>query len=831
MRVALLLITFSVLSFGACSFPIYSFGSGNYTIINKKYTFDEARTIAKQYGGYIAIPDNADENAWFIKQGWAGYWIGIHDPTKASNYCYSDNCLKSAARFRTIKGQSPNFSAWASGEPNNMIDRYDIVEGRNMVEPLGEHWAIIDREGRWLDVGNHAGANNNPYRAFAIVEFDGVPECNQNYDFQETELPEEPFCVKDLNGDNFIDAPDENQTCLSALGGAICPFDIERCKPSYIPAICEEGGALNADRDMCQKTIRPPCPAGYVWDKAKDKCVMPVSCGSGVASIGDAECRYDWSPVCPSGHAAVGSECRAEPICPSGGNYNATTKRCETALIREAGVVTIGTLNVSIKITPRPGGSSHDVFVSYSLLADNAVLSSGYNIILINAHSDHPQKKFDELIAKGNDWCSNQGGSIAQWSGNAPNNLMLNHSANFVSVGKCAKMLNNVYCPLGYPNRNNNACYTAPSCQSGSVFDATKNKCVQSAVKTCPVGTTYNAAIDRCSNAIDCKGGVLDIAAQMCVIKDFDPNSQCPNGYSYAYSPIGMCEKAPLCEQGAYIPKLAGDHTEADSCYIGDQTCPSGDHKCVSVPSLNNKNYCSPIDCVGKDNIVDMGGSSGEFDKRDDAPITEAGCLGNLYIFNGQDMRCKSQDTFASIGGAIATPIAVGIGFAQGGLNAVGIEAGKTKISGKSLDQGGGGYCCENESVFFGWIKCSGEERGLSARRAAGQCHYLGSYCSKKLDVTNTCVQRKKGFCCYDSVLSRVIHEQGRTQLGVEWGAPDRPNCRGFTPEEFQKLDFSRIDLSEFADTIVDSVDASALADTLKQRINSQVDTLKKLDE
>ncbi len=30
------------------------------------------------------------------------------------------------------------------------------------------------------------------------------------------------------------------------------------------------------------------------------------------------------------------------------------------------------------------------------------------------------------------------------------------------------------------------------------------------------------------------------------------------------------------------------------------------------------------------------------------------------------------------------------------------------------------------------------------------------------------------------------------------WGDPENPNCRGFTPEEFQMLDFSRIDLSEW---------------------------------
>jgi conjugal transfer mating pair stabilization protein TraN len=37
----------------------------------------------------------------------------------------------------------------------------------------------------------------------------------------------------------------------------------------------------------------------------------------------------------------------------------------------------------------------------------------------------------------------------------------------------------------------------------------------------------------------------------------------------------------------------------------------------------------------------------------------------------------------------------------------------------------------------------------------------------------------------------------------VGWGTPQAPYCRGFTPEEFQALDFSKMDLSEYyADTV-----------------------------
>lgn len=55
--------------------------------------------------------------------------------------------------------------------------------------------------------------------------------------------------------------------------------------------------------------------------------------------------------------------------------------------------------------------------------------------------------------------------------------------------------------------------------------------------------------------------------------------------------------------------------------------------------------------------------------------------------------------------------------------------------------------------------------------------------------------------------MARIIHEQGRPQLHAfqpdgAWGTPAQPNCRGFSPDEFQALDFSKIDLSEYFDDV-----------------------------
>lgn len=49
---------------------------------------------------------------------------------------------------------------------------------------------------------------------------------------------------------------------------------------------------------------------------------------------------------------------------------------------------------------------------------------------------------------------------------------------------------------------------------------------------------------------------------------------------------------------------------------------------------------------------------------------------------------------------------------------------------------------------------------------------------------------------CFNSKLARTVQEEGRKQLGISWGTPERPVTRGFTLEEFQQLDFTKMDLT-----------------------------------
>lgn len=92
---------------------------------------------------------------------------------------------------------------------------------------------------------------------------------------------------------------------------------------------------------------------------------------------------------------------------------------------------------------------------------------------------------------------------------------------------------------------------------------------------------------------------------------------------------------------------------------------------------------------------------------------------------------------------------------------------------------------------------CNESEKLLAKERSANKCVFVGTHCSERESVTKICLKKQSGYCCFGSKLSRIFHEQGRKQLGIGWGSSENPNCRAFTLEELQKIDFSKIDLSE----------------------------------
>ncbi len=105
--------------------------------------------------------------------------------------------------------------------------------------------------------------------------------------------------------------------------------------------------------------------------------------------------------------------------------------------------------------------------------------------------------------------------------------------------------------------------------------------------------------------------------------------------------------------------------------------------------------------------------------------------------------------------------------------------------------------CCSDYIGFkAGLIKCSAAQISLAIERSKGNCGYIGEYCSKK--ILGHCIIKTKSYCCFPSVLDKIIHYGVREQLGKSLGSAEHPQCGGLTLDDIEKIDFSLIDFGEF---------------------------------
>jgi conjugal transfer mating pair stabilization protein TraN len=114
--------------------------------------------------------------------------------------------------------------------------------------------------------------------------------------------------------------------------------------------------------------------------------------------------------------------------------------------------------------------------------------------------------------------------------------------------------------------------------------------------------------------------------------------------------------------------------------------------------------------------------------------------------------------------------------------------------------------CCKSGKS---WVErahlseCSASDKALIEKNSKELCHYVGSYKKKQFGITK---YRKEVFCCFDSQLVKQIHLGGRHQIGRGFGSAHNPDCGGFSVNDLQRIDFSKIDFSPLVNGILNSV-------------------------
>ncbi len=89
---------------------------------------------------------------------------------------------------------------------------------------------------------------------------------------------------------------------------------------------------------------------------------------------------------------------------------------------------------------------------------------------------------------------------------------------------------------------------------------------------------------------------------------------------------------------------------------------------------------------------------------------------------------------------------------------------------------------------------CKPEELETASKIHEKACFKVGGvYCLKEVSVgiKKMCVKRAQNYCCYSSMLPRIVMQQAVVQLGLS-------DCSGITVAQLQKLDWSKVDLTEW---------------------------------
>lgn len=123
--------------------------------------------------------------------------------------------------------------------------------------------------------------------------------------------------------------------------------------------------------------------------------------------------------------------------------------------------------------------------------------------------------------------------------------------------------------------------------------------------------------------------------------------------------------------------------------------------------------------------------------------------------------------------------------------------------------------CCSNDpDKMLG--SCSAEEISLAQDKKAFEVIYVGTRCVEK--VIGICTRKEDAYCTYTSMLGRIIQQQGKPQLGLNFGTPGAEDCDGFTLNEFASINFQAINWTEFFAQITTTFDSAAVSATMKTK-------------
>lgn len=375
-------------------------------------------------------------------------------------------------------------------------------------------------------------------------------------------------------------------------------------------------------------------------------------------------------------------------------------------------------------------------------------------------------------------------------------------------------------------------------CIAGAV-DPTSGECTQFDVTyNCPIasaelptGATTSTNITGC--ALRCMG-----------TECLDPQDENNHDFGAASAAVQALDSIPMdsaCDPATGCTIWKGEHLECKTILFGVQDCCRLDMSDAPGP-LEYANFvygtydkAMKVGVISRDNIVNGSATA--------IKNYAGGAIDTIT----QPFKTAWDSMVATIkelpfgGGTVGD---VSLNFSSFGLDPTAItaqvteqlEAWATDIFGPAISSfvlGGGGSAAMNQvgpslsSVmgdiltdisYAGWVvtaiqlyyKCEEPEIKLAQKNHVGACHSVGKYCAVT-DPLGICIHEQSTFCCFGSLLSRLMQEQIRMQsvhgsvLDRSWGSPTVPDCGGLNLSEIAAADFKQVKLDEWLATLTAS--------------------------
>lgn len=298
-----------------------------------------------------------------------------------------------------------------------------------------------------------------------------------------------------------------------------------------------------------------------------------------------------------------------------------------------------------------------------------------------------------------------------------------------------------------------------------------------------------------------CSSGLFDTST---LVTPNNPN----NTFITAAIAMEIARQTQIYGQGKDMTVFGGVVESCTKGYFGIRNC------CGSMPGAqNNRSFLttlagsaaySGLKYVGQ-NAVDYASpyvfdamySSGMFT---DGLMTSIASAGNVLVNEADSLVATN---FAANGVSLG---AYGFTYGTGVFEAGSALPGTMDLSSTFGMGAGEGFITFNPYVFAAMLviqylqtlaQCSEDEMMFQMHKGANLVVYNEEKCTSS--VLGKCVETTQTYCAFNSVLAKIINIQGKKQLGL-----NTADCLGLTVEQVSKLDFTKIDFSEFTGAIIE---------------------------